>query len=51
MEILNKKTIIKEERPQGRQPKFTAEFMMLIGKMLVEEGIRFRDLTAPLIVS
>ena len=43
MEILNNTTILKEKKPQGRQPKYTREFMMLIGKAVTDDGMRFRE--------
>lgn len=41
MEIYRKQKP-KEKRPTGRQPTFTNEFMMMVAKKVVEEGMSYR---------
>ena len=43
MDIYNDKPVLKEKRRQGRQPKFTYEYMLTIGKAIVEDGMRYRE--------
>lgn len=42
MEIYRKKRI-KEKRPQGREPTYTHEFMMMVAKAVVEKGMTLRE--------
>jgi len=42
MEVFSQKPI-KEKRPQGRQPKFSLEYMMMIAKQVVDKELTYRD--------
>jgi transposase len=33
----------KEKRPQGRQPKFSLEYMMMIAKQVVDKDLTYRE--------
>ena len=35
--------LVKEKRPPGRQPKHTPEFMMMVGRKVVDEGMKYRE--------
>jgi transposase len=42
MDIVN--TVLpKEKNPQGRAPKFSVEYYMMMAKRVVEEGLTFRE--------
>jgi transposase len=34
---------MKEKRPPGRQPKHTAEFMIMVARKVLEEGMSYRE--------
>ena len=36
-------TKVKEKRPQGRQPKHTVEFMMMVARQVVEKELSYRQ--------
>jgi len=42
MEVFEQKKV-REKRPQGRQPKFTLEFMMMVARQVVEKELGYRD--------
>ena len=42
MEVFRKQPP-KEKRPTGRQPKWTSEFMWMVAKKVVEEGMKYRE--------
>ncbi len=42
MDIVNMK-VIKEKRPSGRPPLYTQEFMMMVARKVVDEGVRYRE--------
>ena len=35
--------LVKEKRPPGRQPKHSQEYMMMVARQVVEEGMSYRE--------
>ena len=43
MDIRNSNPVMKEKKRPGREPMFSFEFMMMIGKAVTDDGMKYRE--------